>query len=156
MNVVFCQLAPVAIRQAAISSEKDVPSLAFLLSRLLGNMGVETSTPILARFSSPVAANKPEQRWLTGLYLDQPEELDDPYRFFPLVRAIPSLIRRSAQFLKPFVQSGMLRQPASGRELRAAASSCDCSRCTIELCIWLTRLSERSNVAPISFIVNSS
>jgi hypothetical protein len=31
-----------------------------------------------------------------------------------------------------------------------------CSRCTIELCIWLTRLSDRFNVAPISFIVNSS
>lgn len=31
-----------------------------------------------------------------------------------------------------------------------------CNRWTIELCIWLTRLSERSSVAPISFIVNSS
>lgn len=30
------------------------------------------------------------------------------------------------------------------------------SRWMIELCIWLTRLSERSSVAPISFIVSSS
>jgi hypothetical protein len=25
---------------------------------------------------------KSEKRWLTGLYLEQPEEWDDPYRFF--------------------------------------------------------------------------
>jgi hypothetical protein len=25
---------------------------------------------------------KPEQRWLDGLYLDQVEAWDDPYRFF--------------------------------------------------------------------------
>jgi hypothetical protein len=25
---------------------------------------------------------KPEKRWLDGLYLDPPEEWDDPYRFF--------------------------------------------------------------------------
>jgi len=30
------------------------------------------------------------------------------------------------------------------------------SRSTMALCIWLTRLSERSSVAPISFIVSSS
>ena len=34
--------------------------------------------------------------------------------------------------------------------------SCCWSRWTIALCIWLTRLSERSSVAPISFMVNSS
>ena len=40
------------------------------------------STPILARFRNPVEASAAEQRWLTGLYLDVPEEWDDPYRFF--------------------------------------------------------------------------
>jgi len=25
---------------------------------------------------------KAEKRWLDGLYLDEPEEWDDPYRFF--------------------------------------------------------------------------
>jgi hypothetical protein len=39
-------------------------------------------TPILARFSSPVAGGSPQKRWLEGLYLDQPVEWDDPYRFF--------------------------------------------------------------------------
>ena len=53
-----------------------------MLARLLANMGVAGSTPILARFSHPVNAAHPEKRWLDGLYLDQPEEWDDPYRFF--------------------------------------------------------------------------
>jgi hypothetical protein len=55
---------------------------SFQLSRLLANMGVAAQTPLLARFSSPVTAAKAEKRWLDGFYLDQPEEWDDPYRFF--------------------------------------------------------------------------
>jgi hypothetical protein len=54
----------------------------FLVTRLLANMGVAGATPILGRFSSPVDPAKAEKRWLDGLYLDQPEEWDDPYRFF--------------------------------------------------------------------------
>jgi hypothetical protein len=45
-------------------------------------MGVAGATPILDRFSAPVVAGAPEERWLDGLYLDRPEEWDDPYRFF--------------------------------------------------------------------------
>ena len=45
-------------------------------------MGASGSTPILERFHSPVVAPKAEKRWLDGLYLDLPEEWDDPYRFF--------------------------------------------------------------------------
>jgi hypothetical protein len=45
-------------------------------------MGVAESTPILARFRSPVEVGKGDRRWLEGLYLDVPEEWDDPYRFF--------------------------------------------------------------------------
>jgi len=45
-------------------------------------MGVTGATPLLSRFSSPIAASAGEQRWLEGLYLDQPVEWDDPYRFF--------------------------------------------------------------------------
>lgn len=45
-------------------------------------MQVASSTPILERFGKPVEAGKPESRWLNGLYLDKPEEWDDPYRFF--------------------------------------------------------------------------
>jgi hypothetical protein len=45
-------------------------------------LGVAGSTPLLARFRTPVEADKAERRRLDGLYLDVPEEWDDPYRFF--------------------------------------------------------------------------
>ncbi len=58
------------------------------------------------------------------------------------------------------VETGMATDPGSGGRYVPNSGrrrpSWLCSRCTIELCIWLTRLSERFNVAPISFIVNSS
>jgi hypothetical protein len=80
-GVVFCQLAP-----WQFGDYRDKPNIkrtyrraSFLVSRLLANMGVQGSTPILDRFHAPVAA---ERRWQDGLYLDQPEEWDDPYRFF--------------------------------------------------------------------------
>jgi hypothetical protein len=47
---------------------------------------------ILERFKDPAFYAKPpsgdtrpaqpEKRWIDGLYLDQPEGMDDPYRFF--------------------------------------------------------------------------
>jgi hypothetical protein len=49
---------------------------------LLANAGVSGPTPVLARFASPVAPGAPEKRYLDGLYIDKPEEWDDPYRFF--------------------------------------------------------------------------
>ena len=54
--------------------------LSYTTARLLGNLGAEARTPLLERICTPVRAG--EQRWLEGLYLDQPEEWDDPYRFF--------------------------------------------------------------------------
>jgi hypothetical protein len=45
-------------------------------------MGVAAPTPLLDRFHHPVATAQSEQRWLAGFYSDQPEEWDDPYRFF--------------------------------------------------------------------------
>jgi beta-galactosidase len=83
-NVVFCQLVP---WQCDYSKERHnvkqtYRHASFLVTRLLGNMGVEGSTPLLARFHSPVNSAENEKRWLDGLYLDQPEEWDDPYRFF--------------------------------------------------------------------------
>lgn len=39
-------------------------------------------TPGFTRFRLPVDAARGEKRWLEGLYLDTPEEWDDPYRFF--------------------------------------------------------------------------
>jgi hypothetical protein len=55
---------------------------SFLLTRLLANLGGAGSTPILERFHHPVDKAKTEARWRDGLYLDVPEEWDDPYRFF--------------------------------------------------------------------------
>jgi len=55
---------------------------SYLMTRLLANMGAAGATPVLERFHSPVDAAKAEKRWLNGLYLDTPQEWDDPYRFF--------------------------------------------------------------------------
>lgn len=83
-KLVFCQLVP---WECDYSKEKHnvkqtFRRWSFLLSRILGNMGVESSTPLLERFSKPLDAGTEEKRWLSGLYLDEPEEYDDPYRFF--------------------------------------------------------------------------
>jgi hypothetical protein len=53
-----------------------------MVSRLAANLGASAATPLLMRFHSAVDPNGAERRWLTGLYLDIPEEWDDPYRFF--------------------------------------------------------------------------
>ena len=82
-NVVFCQLAPwQADYKQQYNLKRTYRRASFLVTRLLSNMGVAGSTPLLAQFHSPLDAAKPEKRWLDGLYLDAPEEMDDPYRFF--------------------------------------------------------------------------
>jgi hypothetical protein len=82
-NAVFCQLAPWQFSGSAQANHRRTFRRAsFLVSRLLANLGAAGATPLLERFHRPVDATQPEQRWLTGLYLDQPEEWDDPYRFF--------------------------------------------------------------------------
>jgi hypothetical protein len=82
-NVIFCQLAAWQFDYAKqYDVKRTYRRASFVLARLLAGMGVAGSTPILERFETPVTATKPEKRWLDGLYLDQPEELDDPYRFF--------------------------------------------------------------------------
>jgi hypothetical protein len=49
--------------------------------RLLHRIKRSKDPPALnTRFASPV--REKERRWLDGLYLDVPEEWDDPYRFF--------------------------------------------------------------------------
>jgi len=83
VNVVFCQLAPWQYDYAKkYDLKRTYRRASFLLSRLLANMGVDGTTPILARFHTPVVAAPADHRWRDGLYLDQPEESDDPYRFF--------------------------------------------------------------------------
>jgi len=81
--VVFCQLVPWQFDYAKqYNLKRTYRRASFTVARLLAGMGVAGATPVLARFSSPVDGAKPEKRWLDGLYLDPPEEWDDPYRFF--------------------------------------------------------------------------
>lgn len=82
-NVVFCQLAPWQFDYGKqYNVKRTYRRASFVLSRLLASAGVAGSTPLLERFKTPVDAKKPEKGWLDGLYLDPPEEMDDPYRFF--------------------------------------------------------------------------
>ena len=82
-NVVFFQLAPWQFDYGKqYNLKRTYRRASFAVSRLLAGMGAGGSTPLLARFASPVPPGRPEKRWLDGLYLDAPEEWDDPYRFF--------------------------------------------------------------------------
>lgn len=83
-DVVLCQFVP---WQCDYSREQHnvkqtYRRSSFLLSRLMGNLGIESSTPVLERFNNPLKTGSTEKRWLDGLYVDIPEEWDDPYRFF--------------------------------------------------------------------------
>jgi hypothetical protein len=81
-NVVFCQLVPWQFDYSGekINVKRTYRRVSCLLARLLGNMQAAGETPLLEHIATPVAEN--EKRWLEGLYLDTPEERDDPYRFF--------------------------------------------------------------------------
>ncbi len=82
-HVVFCQLVPWQFdAKKAMNLKRTFRRAACLVTRLAANMGAAGAVPILARFHSPVPASGDERRWLDGLYLDVPEEWDDPYRFF--------------------------------------------------------------------------
>jgi len=81
-NVVFCQLAPWGFEyKNNFGLKRTFRRTSFLVTRLLANLGVSGETPLLTRLSTPVKSNEPA-RWLAGLYIDEPEEWDDPYRFF--------------------------------------------------------------------------
>jgi hypothetical protein len=81
-NVVFCQLVPWQFDYsgAQMNIKRTFRRVSCLSARLLANMGAAGETGLLAHITKPVAEN--EKRWLDGLYLDTPEEWDDPYRFF--------------------------------------------------------------------------
>ena len=81
--MVCCQIVPWQFDPAKQSNlKRTYRRTSFVVTRLLSNLGVPSTTPILTRFNTPVDPTKSEKRWLDGLYLDQPEEWDDPYRFF--------------------------------------------------------------------------
>jgi len=81
-NVVFCQLVPWQFDYsgAKMNVKRTYRKVSCLVARLLGNMQAAGEMRLLEHISTPVAEN--EKRWLDGLYLDTPEEWDDPYRFF--------------------------------------------------------------------------
>jgi len=80
--VVFCQLAPCRIdyQPEQHNLKRTFRRTSFAVGRLLANLGAGGATPLLPRFTAPAPAG--EKRWLDGLYVDTPEEWDDPYRFF--------------------------------------------------------------------------
>jgi hypothetical protein len=82
-QAVLCQLVPwhLDYSKEQHNVKQTFRRTSFLVSRLLGNLDVPGSTKVLDRFNSP-ADPVNDKRWLEGLYLDEPEEWDDPYRFF--------------------------------------------------------------------------
>ncbi len=81
-NVVFCQLAPWQFEyENNFGLKRTFRRSSALVARLLGNLGGDGETPLLSRVSARVKSNEPG-RWLSGFYLDKPQEWDDPYRFF--------------------------------------------------------------------------
>ncbi len=82
-NVFLCQIAPWEFSSSKPMNQKRTFRRASALAAvLLANQGVECKTPLLERFAAPCKQDGTERRWLEGLYLDVPEEWDDPYRFF--------------------------------------------------------------------------
>ena len=84
-KVVFCQLVPWEFdHEKYYNLKRTFRRTSCVLARILGNMGVDQPTPLVDRFSSPLQKDAAgEKRWTTGFYLDEPQEFDDPYRYFP-------------------------------------------------------------------------
>ncbi len=81
-RVVFIQIAPWQFDYSGgrMNRKRTFRNFARMTARLMANLGADLRTPIVERFSTPVSET--DRRWLTGLYMDTPEEWDDPYRFF--------------------------------------------------------------------------
>ena len=83
VNVVLCQMVPwERPYRTPQYGKRTFRRASCLVTRLLGNMGAGADTPLLARFAKPVKPWENRGRWLQGLYLDNPEAWDHPYRFF--------------------------------------------------------------------------
>jgi len=83
VHVVFIQMPPWQFETGQPSNlRRTFRRVSVLLDRLLANMGVAGLTPLIERFHKPASIFELTDRWKAGFYLDQPEEWDDPYRFF--------------------------------------------------------------------------
>ncbi|MCZ7648805.1 MAG: hypothetical protein M5U26_26695 [Planctomycetota bacterium] len=74
------QLAPWSYKQDQFNTKRTFRRASCLLTRVLGNLGAQGTTPLSVHFSNP--AKSSETRWLGSYYLDTPEAWDHPYRFF--------------------------------------------------------------------------
>jgi hypothetical protein len=82
-NVGICQFVPWQFDyRREYNLKRTYRRSSFLVTRLLANLGVAGSTPLLDHFHTPLTDARPEKRWSSGVYLDEPQEWDDPYRFF--------------------------------------------------------------------------
>jgi hypothetical protein len=81
-QILLCQIAPWDFSDTPSNLKRTHRRVSFLLSRLLANLGATSSTSLLQRFHEPVSDPALQNRCLSGLYLDTPEEWDDPYRHF--------------------------------------------------------------------------
>ena len=80
-KVVFCQIAPWQFPyERQYNLKRTFRLTSVLINRLLGNMGAGGTAPVLERFTK--GSGRDSSPWLTSFYLDKPEEMDDPYRFF--------------------------------------------------------------------------
>jgi hypothetical protein len=121
-RVVFCQLSPWQFNPKQQNTKRTFRRTSCLLSSVLGNLGVQGQTPLLERFAAPVKltnGQSPECRWLHGFYLDQPEEWDDPYRFFGW-----SCLERGWEFPSPPWGEGRRERSERGVRGRPQAAAC--------------------------------
>jgi hypothetical protein len=81
-DAVICQMVPWQFEyKNPQNAKRTFRRASFTLTRLLSNMGVASNVPLLSNVKT-AADEKNDKRWLSGLYLDQPETWDNPYRFF--------------------------------------------------------------------------
>ncbi len=81
-KIVLCQMAPWLFSDERPNTKRTHRRASFTLTRLLADLGVSASTPLVERVHSPVSDPIRETRWLSGFYMDTPDEWDDPYRHF--------------------------------------------------------------------------
>jgi hypothetical protein len=82
-NVIFFKLTPWQFDyEHNYGLKRTYRRIAFTLDRIIANMGINETSPLISNFHSPLRQADHDQRWLNSYYLDQPQEWDDPYRHF--------------------------------------------------------------------------